>query len=146
MCKGRIGRTSFTSPTTNRVHLKSERRDTIPWSTTRSTTNKNCNFAKPPYKVQRGFGVNKSALYCSTYFVDKGAGQNLTGEAYLSTHLQSCIKRLYWPEHWSATKESTDVQGFIPLNVKIGTLQVRTLFVLVENFAVDILCCTMNID
>lgn len=96
-------------------------------------------FARATYKVQVPIGVIRSALYCTTCFVDKGAGPPPIQDVYLILVWKSCSKCLDPHQLWATTKESIKVEGIISLTVKMGTVQVGTGFGVGERSVVDIL-------
>lgn len=96
-------------------------------------------FDKPTYKVRIGIEVNKSALYSKTCLVDQSARPNNNRKNYRSLQWNYRIKSLYAPKAWTETKESFKVQGLILLAEKMGALQARMWFSVVERLARAIL-------
>lgn len=95
-------------------------------------------LAKPKHRVGIGTEVNRPLLHFTTCPAEPGTVPNLMIEAYLRFQWESYINRLDASTLPTATKESIEVQGIIPLIVEIVNLQVRSWFDIGKSLAVNI--------
>lgn len=103
-------------------------------------------FRKPTYRVRISVGVTSQSMMTVASLFDTGAGPNLVNKSFIPRNWHRYVEPIEQPQLRTATREHVNVEGVIPMFVRIGDLRVRAWFGVVENLAVDILVGTSFID
>lgn len=103
-------------------------------------------FQKRNYKVCLTIGIQPSVMRPVIGILDTGAGPNLVAKDFLPSEWQQRIKPIRDPGLVAATKEAMVLQEMILLCVRLGDLEVRAWFGVVDRLAVRLLLGTSFID